>query len=229
MKEFKEYFSLEQLQILLGSKNKYDEVGPLHEALDKFLVENKLMKPFTNHKTHKTNFGFYWENYLNNKTEDYQKERVLSDIIDKYLFMRVFCEEDIEKAYEGLNTKINQGNFQPFDLMDSLYDFESGEDFKLVLKNWEPSLVKFIPGATLQDRARFELAQEEVVQKVIEAQIEFKTGNLIIADWFKIEEFTKKVDDHNEFDVNCEKGRIGQARYYLDKFNFIHTTLPFQN
>lgn len=227
MKEFKEYFPIEELEKIIHSKNKYEQPSSLHEALDKFLTENQLLKPFTNHKTHRTNFGYYWESYLNNnnKMEDYQKERVLSGIIDKFLFMRVFYEEDIQKAYEILNTKINQGNFQPFDLMDSLYDFESGEDFKLVLKNWEPSLVRYIPGKTLQERARFELAPEEEVKKVLEAQIYFKTGHLIVADWFKIDEFTQKVDqDKYSFDVNSAKGRVQQAQYYLDNFNFIHTS-----
>lgn len=223
MKAFKEYFSLQELKDIIASEDKHETLGPVHQALDKFLTENNLLKPFTNHETHRTNFGYDWDNYLSGKIEDYQKERLMADIIDKYMFMRILYEEDVEKAYYQLNDKINQGNFQPFDLMDNLYDFESGEDFKLVLKNWEPSLVKFIPGETLFSRSRFELAQPEPIQKVIEAQIEFKTGNLIVADWFKIEEFTKTVDADNNFDVNSEKGRIEQAKYYLEKFNFIHT------
>lgn len=224
MKKFEDYLSFEEFETIMKSEKNDEDLIPLHEALDKFLVDNQLVKPFTNHQTHRTNFGFYWQNYCEGKAEDYQKERVLDGIINKYLFMRIFYEEDIKKAYENLNNKINQGNFQPFDLMDSLYDFESGEDFKLVLKNWVPSLVKFIPGATLQDRARFELAKEEPIQKVIEAQIEFKTGHLIVADWFKIDEFTQLVDKDNNFSVNSEKGRIEQAQYYLEKFNFIHTS-----
>lgn len=223
MKEFKEYFSLQELQTLLNSENKYDEMEPLYHALDKFLTENNLVKPFTNHNTHRTNFGFYWENYIAGTIEDYQKNRMLGDVIDKFVFMRIFYEEDVHKAYEKLNDKINQGNFQPFDLGDMFYDFESGENFKLAVKNWQPSLVKYIPGETLTSPGRFELAKEELVQKVIEGQIEFKTGNLIVADWFKIKEFTDTVDKDNNFDVNCEKGRIEQAQYYLDKFNFIHT------
>lgn len=223
MKEFKEYFSLEELQTLLTSENKYDEMGPLHHALDKFLTENNLVKPFSNHNTHRTNFGYYWENYIAGTIEDYQKDRMLGDVIDKFVFMRIFYEKDVQKAYDKINEKINQGNFQPFDLGDIFYDFESGENFKMAIKNWEMSLVKYIPGETLTSPARFELAKEEPIQKVLEGQIEFSTGNLIVADWFKIKEFTEAVDKDNHFDVNCEKGRIDQAKYYLDKFNFIHT------
>jgi hypothetical protein len=224
MKEFKEYFSMQEFKKIITSDDKYEETDALHQALDQFLTENNLIKPFTNHKTHRTNFGHYWDNYNNNTIEDYQKERVLGNIIDKFFFLRIAYEKDIEKAYEALNTKINKGDFQPFDLVDTLYDFESGQDFMLSFKNWQPSLVVYIPGETLQTPAKFELAQEEEIKKVIEGKITFKTGNLIIADWFKIDEFTQKVDKDNNFEINSEKGRINQAKYYLDTFNFIHTT-----
>jgi hypothetical protein len=223
MKEFKEYFSLEDLKQIMATEDKYEALGPLHQALDKFLKENGLLKPFTNHQYRRTNFGFDWNNYITGKEEPYQKERVLGNIIDKHMFMKVFYEENVEKSYNTLNDKINKGNFHPFDLMDSLYDFETGEDLKLVLKNWEPTLMRYIPGESWTDRGRFEIATEAPVEKVVLAQIEFKTGNLIVADWFKINEFTELVDKDNDFDVNSEKGRLDQAKYYLEKFNFVHT------
>lgn len=224
MKEFKEYLSRQEFHDIFTTKESEGK-EVVHQALDKFLTENNLLKPFTNHETHRTNIGYYWESYLSGKIEDYQKKRLFSAIIDKYAFGKyaLYYEQNEEKAYNLLNEKINQGNFEPFELIDTLYDYESGEEFMLLINNWTPSLVNLIPGETYHENS-FELAQPEPIQKVIEAQIEFKTGNLIVADWFRIEEFTKTVDTGVRFDANCEKGRIEKAKYYLENFNFIHTS-----
>lgn len=224
MKSFNEYFSLDDYRKIYGQEIKDMSLDEVYKALDLFLTENKILKPFTNHKTHRTNFGYSFDNYLNNNYKEYEKKRVLEGIIDKTICSLTFSKKTLEESYNSLIEKVNSGNFSPFELVGELYDFESGERFNFSMKNWEPTLVIYIPGENWTDRGRFEVAQEEVIEKVLEKQIEFKTGNLIVADWFKFKEFNDLVDQNNKFDINSEKGRIEQAEFYLNNFNFIHST-----
>lgn len=230
MKNFEEYFSFEKFNTIIT--NQCDDTVPFFNALDQFLRENNLLKPFTNSETHRTNFGFYLNKYIQNQElETYEKKRLLEGLLHKTLFFTAYRNEKnidnleaLTSSYKEFVEKIDNGNFHPFDVTDDLYDFESGERFNMKLEKWEPTLLIYTPGASFKDRGSFDVAPEEKVQKVVEKQIEFNTGNIIIADWFKIKKFTDLVDKDNHFDVNSEKGRIEQAKYYLEKFNFIFTT-----
>jgi hypothetical protein len=59
------------------------------------------------------------------------------------------------------------------------------------------------------------------VQEVV---IELKTGNLLVADWFRLDEFTKTVDTQF-FDLNSGEGREAQARYYAEQFGFVSVSV----
>lgn len=224
MKQFQEYFSIDNYKEIYGQRIKDINTDKVYEALDLFFRENGILKPFTNHKTRKTNFGHALTNYLDNNFKEYEKKRVLEGFLNNSIYSLATSNKSLDETYNILVDLVNKGNFHPFDLSGDIYDFESGERFYMSVTNWEPTLVTYIPGKKLTDRGRFEVASEESIDKVIERQIEFKTGNLIVADWIKIKEFTDLVDATNKFDINSEKGRIEQAQFYLDNFNFIHST-----
>lgn len=223
MKPFNHYFSLQKFQKLYESKPiNFDD---LFLALDNFFGDNNLLKPFTNHDTHRTNFGYYWEKYLNKNIEDYEKKHLFDNIIAKTIFygkINLQNSDDIEKSYMKLINKVNSGNFNAFDLSDEFYDFESGKNFNIEIQNWEPTLFE---SKIVNNEIVLEIAKPEPIQKLLNLSIEFKTSELIIADWFKIKEFTQLVDKNiNKFDINSSKGRMELSQYYLDNFNFIYTT-----
>lgn len=224
MKIFQEYFSIEDYKEIYAQEIKNINLDKAYESLHLFFKENDILKPFTNHKTHRTNFGYAFDKYLNNTFEDYEKKRVLEGLMSKSFYFISSSNRTLEESYNILMERVNTGNLHPFDLSGDVYDFESGKRFDISITNWKPTLVTYIPGKKITDRGRFEVVHEESIDKVIERQIEFKTGNLIVADWFKIQEFTDLVDKDNKFDVNSEKGRIEQAQFYLNNFNFIHST-----
>jgi hypothetical protein len=222
MKPFQEYFSLEDFQKIYSDEDNI-EFSTLYSALDKFLKENNLIKPFKNHMHHKTNFGNYWNKYINNNIENWEKEKIFQGIIDKFMFYLIYDKQELNVAYQKLTDAINQSNIKYFQLPE-LYDFTSGKTFSLKFSDWQPVLMSFKPDPNHGFKGTFEVAEDTPVQKIIECEIEFTTNKLIIADWFKIKEFTELVDKDNTFDINSEKGRLEQCQHYLDKFSFIHTT-----
>lgn len=225
MKPFQEYFSQTQFESYVAANFK-DPDFVLAKALHSFLQDNHLLKPFLNHQTHITNFGYSWDKYLNNTLDERETHRLMHDIIAKLIFGTSFGKDNIEECYIKVRDSMNSGNLLYFYLPEA-YDFESGERFNILFKNWEPCLLKFVPGEDWKSGKHI-IAPEEPIQKLMEKQIEFKTGNLLVADWFKIAEFNKAVDGKesgfSEFDINCEKGRIEQSLHYLEKFNFIYNT-----
>lgn len=224
IKQFQQYFSYADFQNVLGQDIQELNTDRFYEAVDLFLQENKILKSFTNHKTRRTNFGYALNQYLNHDCQQHQKENVLEGFLNKSIISIALSKKTLDENYNTLIEKVNNGNFTPFELVGDIYDFNSGKTFNLSLKNWEPTLMLYIPGEKWTDRGRFEVAPEEHIDKVIERQIEFKTGNLIVADWFKIKEFNDLVDSNNQFEINSEKGRIEQSEFYLNNFNFIHST-----
>lgn len=225
MKQFQEYFSQAQFEDYIAADYKDTDLV-LAKALHSFLQDNQLVKPFLNHNTHVTNFGYSWEKYLNNNLEEQEIHRLMHSIIEKFVFGTKYDKKTTEEHYTKITDSINAGNLLYFFLPEA-YDFESGETFRLLFKNWQPCLLKYVPGEDWKSGQHI-IAPEEPIQKLMEKQIEFKTGNLLIADWFKIASFNKAVDGNesgfSKIDINCEKGRIEQSLHYLENFNFISNT-----
>lgn len=218
MKHFKEYYKIEDY-LKDVEKIETNKGFLISKALYSYLLENKVGKPFTNHETHVTNFGFLWENFLAKPTKN---EELFNTLTFKSILSSIYDNKSVEERYENLTERLANGNIPYFHLCDA-YDFESGVTFSIQFKNWEPSLLKFIPNPENWKLSKHVLAEPEPITKYVEKQVEFKTGNLLVADWFRIEKFNELVDNGNnsKFDVNSSKGRMNQALYYFDNFNFI--------
>jgi hypothetical protein len=65
--------------------------------------------------------------------------------------------------------------------------------------------------------------------RIVEMPFEFKTGNLLIADWFRIEEFTKSVNDYNKdyrgVSINSVAGRILQTEHLASKHGVLSVSV----
>lgn len=231
MPHFKDYFSEEYFVELM--KSHAEDTITFYSAVDKFLKDNNLLKPFRNSETHHTNFKYYYNKYLTSQsTSSDFKENIFDNIFSNYITYETvlfnkdnkeLTSQEIEDRYNSFTQKITEGNFKPFEL-PKLFDFDSGINFSLTFREWEPVLLTYTHGKTIYEKGSFAIAPEMPIAKVVDRQIEFKTGNLIIADWFKIEKFTEIVDKDTNFQINSAKGRMDQSEYYLNRFNFIHTS-----
>lgn len=223
-KEFKNYFSLEDF---LNLTQNNDAFNTLYEAIDVFLKENEIIKPFKNHETYSTNFGHYWHRYIEDDCSISQKKDMFRTLILKTILImngNSNGEQDKKiKQYEILNKKMNEGDFAEFELGE-LYDFESGQTLNMHIRNWQPVLVKYVENPDTPFKGKYVEVEPQEIQKVLHCTIEFKTGELLITDWFRIDEFNNLVDNEYRFDVNSSKGRLEQSKFYLDNFNFISNT-----
>lgn len=55
---------------------------------------------------------------------------------------------------------------------------------------------------------------------IIELNLNFTSGELLISDWFRLDEFTSVVDEQNKFNLSSSKGRSDSTKRYADLFNF---------
>jgi hypothetical protein len=65
-------------------------------------------------------------------------------------------------------------------------------------------------------------ATPEMLQETV---FELKTGNLLIADWFRITEFTNAVRGEKRFSLESRKGRDEQVRYLAEQFGVISVSV----
>jgi len=97
----------------------------------------------------------------------------------------------------------------------------SGEYLYIVLDGWKATLGKTVrvPG---QD-TRFEPASDFSMAPIVHREVEFPTGELLAADWFRITEFQDTVDAAGIYrhDPNSAVGRIAETDEYLNDHGFV--------
>lgn len=236
--EFKDFFSLENYQtILKASKDigeskidwrKYQEVeecfdNALYNFL-KHLKEEGKLQPIINAQTHESYFIHAWQKICDN--EPLNEMRDIQSLTDPFTKMISFSTYDVEKgklsveeAYNKINQKFTEGNFQRFDIETDESCFCCGQRVLPIFENWNAGLVTFEP-----ETRQFIKIKPCIEDKIVELNIEFKTGNLLIADWFRIEEFTKQVEynkDYKEVSINHTAGRLASTKHALENFGFI--------
>lgn len=226
MHSLKEFLTQDELldfvtSLLEKNRDDTEQSKVFSKAIDKFLTTNNLKKPFLNHKNYRTNLGFEWNSYIKGNLETSDMHRFFNNLFYKMVIRNQSINNgDIEKTYNQVIATFDSGNFNKYELPE-MYDFQTGKTFNLAFENWIPRLLQFVPGPDWKSGS-FILAPDIEVQNYVEKEIEFKTGNLLVADWFRIQEFTELVDkDKNKFDVNSDEGRLQQSIHYLDNFNFI--------
>ena len=58
-----------------------------------------------------------------------------------------------------------------------------------------------------------------------ETMVELKTGNLLVQDWFRIEQFTTPTRREKSFSLNSRKGREEQTRYLAEQFGVVSVSV----
>lgn len=121
---------------------------------------------------------------------------------------------DKADPYTEETQKFSKGDF-PFAFSHENCQ-RTGLPLILQVADWTPR-GKCIIGQQVVD---VPITTPEAMQETV---FELKTGNLLVADWFRIEAFTKQVRKKS-FDLNSRKGRDEQTRYLAEKFGIVSVT-----
>lgn len=247
MNPFNTYFREKDYTILfnfLTDKNKNENMHsekyrtlskPLWTALHKFLQDYQKehnIGAIIHSESHLTNPSSFWNEYMNGKFTNVQDiTRGLDDLFSKAMFYAVM--DGVNKAEdhpEGLKAsevaykiwcdQVDKGDFRSYILPDSTYCFCCGERFCMEVKGWQPTFLS-IEFTNEGGRPKMNYIEPKTCfgNNVEHLEIEFKTGELLVSDWFRIEEFSKVTEE--DFDVNSSQGRVLQVKYLLENFNFL--------
>lgn len=125
-------------------------------------------------------------------------------------------QEAVNAAYDALVAKVDAGNLGWWETMVEDYCFVSGDSFNAQFRSWQIEL------GQIRDR-QFVLMKDISVAPLAECEVEFKTGELLIADWFRIEAFTNAVTATEDptVDINSIQGCVKRTEEYLSKHGFV--------
>ena len=118
-------------------------------------------------------------------------------------------EENLEAGYELFIGQMDEGTIHFFST--SCEDAISGDSFQLDLNDWVPSFFTY-GGRSYKDTTRIPATVLEY-NPISTVEVEFTTGNMLIADWFRIKQFTEMTDFNNN-SINFSIGRRDQALHY---------------
>ena len=131
----------------------------------------------------------------------------------------------LELGYQALIETMKHGNFQ--EMPESSKDCQlSGQHYAVGMNNWTPYLFHWERSATGKRMAVPLLGNLEMppLQTV---EIEAPSGQLLIADWFRITEFTEQVkaDESNKTSLNLMVGRFQETQRYAKKYGFLSVSV----
>lgn len=231
---FKDFFSLETykqiVEVELAEKSKddpdYDKIFAKHKLFEKNMLsylkaratQGMLSMPL-NSGTHYSNFLSQWENLVKGELKAHEEERlmyVFNKLITTDMMKVTYAKEptNVDENYENFVNKINKGDFDRYDLDCDSTCLGCDQRIKLISKDWNFKLVTL--DYNEDKKIVFKLMAECVEEKLHEVKVEFKTGELLIADWFRIPEFTKQVEydpDYTKVGINSDLGQIRSTEH----------------
>lgn len=121
-------------------------------------------------------------------------------------------------AYNEVMLGFNAGKLQPFTFSHENCS-RTGLPLLLAVKDWVAR------GGVIKDGDIVPLkpAEPEVLQ---ETRVTLKTGNFLVADWFRIEAFTELMQEKH-FSINSDKGKNDHTRYLAETFGVLNFTNYF--
>lgn len=236
---FENYITKENVQKVLDELKSENFLEILKENItNPFLLflkdlnnDNKL-STIENSEGHTTIFSYHWNRFIKEKIDLEHINHRAATFIEPILFRLTFQEKDVDEAYSKIVEKINSGNFEYYELYHDICECSvCSEKMKLSVNNWK---LKFLSFEKLPDGSiNFQnLTTPESCLPNINYQVDvfFPTGELVITDWPRIQEFTKHVEvpsekRYNEFSLNHALGRKNTTEYFAQKFNFISVSL----
>ena len=254
---FTDYFSLDNFKAITAYSNQgrenidnewrkgYEKVNEenFHKPLFKFLTNlrdsNKLGK-IENGEGHSTRMLNEWNKFLENLPES-QEDKITDNFYKVVSYslphlkkdaIEIPQEEYLEK-YNKLTASITKGNFSHYEMAeDSCQCYECSQRFRLEIKNWSLSFKSF--GKKADGEVDYEnLVNPEscLADNVVELKVDFPSGEVLVADWFNITEFTQTVEYNgkdkwdDEKSLNSAKGRIFTTSHYANEHSFISVSV----
>lgn len=125
-------------------------------------------------------------------------------------------EAVIPAFYAQYTAEMDGGNFPAWSSMKELYCFVDDNRYQLDVAGWQLTVGN-------GDRDKLNPIQPIAVPQVVELTIDFATPDLLIADWFRIDAFTKAVngDDKDAPSINSSAGIEAATTRYVNDFGFI--------
>lgn len=191
--------------------NNVDKI--FHKKLIAYLKEmakNNFLK-LPNSGTHESRFLNTLINLTKNKLKDKDVEDV--EYMFDSLFPKLLNQKDQlseSESYEKFIKMINDGNFKPYEINCDIKCLNCDQKFHLAIKNWEIFLMKF--QYKENHKSEFVLAKECIEKQLQQVKVEFKTGHLLVADWFRIPEFTEQVEYNKEYTQPSINSILGQIK-----------------
>lgn len=110
-------------------------------------------------------------------------------------------------------------------LTDTKFMIELNPDFSFSISQWVPE-VRIVNGEKHHWGKFIPMQPMSFKDKIYEKTITFKTGNLIINDWFETENdsFSEAVDD-DFLSLESAANRVEVTKKYLKDFKFIHVSV----
>lgn len=132
----------------------------------------------------------------------------------------------LEAAYQGLVSKVNAGAMPWYDFNVDQECNETGVSVRFNIDQWQ-----ITAGLTPKDFKKDALDPLPPVEKerTLAIPMTFKSEDLLVADWFRIDEFTQAVKDEAEYEsghsINCRVGMEYATRRYAEQFGFISVSV----
>lgn len=208
-----------------------------------FLMERKKngeMQPFTNAEGYESNFLCAWQSIVEEdaifKSSPEQCWSTVCGAFQQMCSMEILAgrrryndegtvSHDDAERYDRLIKMFDEGNFRWSQTDMRQQCWITGESMVVQFSNWQGTLgtttgptfeTRFVP--VKPNTAADELQHQKLV---------FKTGNLLVADWFRIDEFTQaaKKSEARKSDVNSEHGCALTTKAHAEKLGMVHVSV----
>ena len=241
IEKFKKVFDVIELKKPVP-KEYFDYNAMLDDLYDddfqKFLMAKKEANEITyipNTQGHDIRFVNAWNGMIDGEIEKYQWGIIAQNFIHTYLFnsmsfLRNYTEPKyeitLENCYQGFVNSITEGNIDEMMTMGSREHNcrVTGDHYNIKMKDWNIVLCKY----------NYETGEYHNIEPIrdmpiMEHEIELKTGHLLMADWFRIEEFIDSIQEYDDVrrkksnyrDIGSAVGNYQKTKDYLEEFNFI--------
>ena len=238
---FEKYFSLDDFKAIQETFKNETQAGidlysktveeRFQPALKRFLEAKRdagQLSAIPNGGGHSIEIIRLWNGLVDN-TKEFNRNRyawpfLLGNFNSEFMFEPLYALEDagvtpegIQEAYRAVVDSVTQGNTPVHRNTSDHYCGNDNISYRHTMINWQITLMGFDMKAK-----KFKPLQPIEGPKIVEVSIDFKTGNLLIADWFRIEEFTQLVKaSQTSISVNSSQGREQQTQKYIDDFNMV--------
>ena len=253
---FEDYFTFAQFKNIVDYCDQQDNASngtPAWQDYQKIINENynpPLIKFLTDLRDtkglpkiaqmegHSSQFSQVWNSFL--EREKNTDLAILAECFEKVLSKNTLISKEVQddpvlyrEKYSAFTNKITTGNIHYYDFSDDMCRcYECGQKMQLLVKDWKLGVAVF--GKTAEGKLDFKVLEKPkscLSENATELTIDFPTGNLLIADWFRIEEFTKTVEykDSDKYsdarNICYGPGRVAATAYLAESFNFISVSV----